>query len=218
MSSKTLITIAYGDYWERYGERFHTQCEALLEKPDEIIIVTDKPINTPYKNIVYVPEGGINEYSIGSYRQRGLDECKTEWMINIDIDDIMYSNYVSDLKEDVDMHLFTVKNNEMTMNNFENVITNFKSLKYISLGGFMNSAYKTEMLRRIGGYKVDFGWEDQILKGDIINSGASYYVDKTLRGERVLTTERSITKTQDEIRTRKYNETLEYFKSQIQRA
>lgn len=207
-----LVTIAYGFYWDLYGERFESMCDALEERPNRILIITDKPIKTKYENVVYVPETGFDDYTIGLYRQKALDLCECDWFIQFDIDDVMYPNYISNLNEEVDWHIFSVKNNEHAMRNLDNTFKRFYELKELSFGGYMNSAYKTSMLRKIGGYKTDFGWEDMILTCDLLHNKAKIYIDtSTLRGERLLHSKDSITKASTEKRQLKSDQTKEYF-------
>jgi hypothetical protein len=42
----TLCTIAYGDYWEKYSERYLESLKKLNRKPDQLLIVSDKPLET----------------------------------------------------------------------------------------------------------------------------------------------------------------------------
>lgn len=207
-----LVTIAYGVYWDLYGDRFESMCDALEEKPDRILILTDKPVKTKYENIVYIPETGFDDYTIGLYRQKALDLCDCDWFIQFDIDDIMYPNYITNLNEEVDWHIFSVKNNEEYMRYLDNTFKRFYELKELTFGGYMNSAYKTSMLRKIGGYKTNFGWEDMILTCDLLHNKAKIHIDSSvLRGERLLHSKDSITKSSSEKKTIKANETKQYF-------
>jgi len=211
--NKMLVTIAYGNYWERYGKRFESMCNALEEKPDRLVIITDKPIDTKYENIVYIPDSGFNDYTIGAYRQKALEICDCDWFIQFDIDDIMYPNYISNLNEKVDWHVFNIKNNDSVRLTLDHSVSNFYNLSYFSFGGILNSAIKTKKLKEIGGYKTTFGWEDLILSCDLIHNKATYYVDddSTIRGERLMYNEGSITKAPSEIRQRKSDETQVYY-------
>lgn len=205
-----LAAIAYGNYWERYGERFESMCNSLEETPDRVLILTDKPIVTKYENVVYIPQRGLNDYSIGDYRQRALDLCDCDWLIQIDIDDIMYPNYISDLNDDVDWHIFLKKNNEMAIKQLEKSIDNFYNTDYLPYGNLLNSAIKTQVLRQIGGFKTSYGWEDIVLACDLFHNNAKYFIDPTLRGERLLHNEGSLTKDPAAIRQRKSDETKKY--------
>jgi GR25 family glycosyltransferase involved in LPS biosynthesis len=211
--TKMLVTIAYGNYWERYGEHFESMCAALDEQPDRLVIITDKPITTKYENVVYIPNSGFNDYTIGAYRQKALAICDCDWFIQFDIDDIMYPNYISNLNENVDWHVFNIKNNDGVRLTLDHSVSNFYNLSYFSFGGILNSAIKTKKLKEIGGYKTTFGWEDLILSCDLIHNKATYYVDddSIIRGERLMFNEGSITKAPDEIRQRKSDETQVYY-------
>lgn len=209
--TKMLVTIAYGNYWERYGERFELMCSALEEKPDRLVIISDKPINTKYENIVHASE--LNTYSIGEYRQKALEICDCDWFIQFDIDDIMYPNYISNLNEGADWHIFNLKNNEHIRQTLDYSFSNFYNLSSLSFGGILNSAIKTSKLKEIGGYKTNFGWEDLILSCDLIHNKATYYIEheSVIRGERLINNEGSITKAPTEIRQLKSDQTKEYF-------
>ena len=45
----TVYTIAYGDYWERFGKKWEENMLKLDPAPDELFIVTDKEIDTKLK-------------------------------------------------------------------------------------------------------------------------------------------------------------------------
>lgn len=210
-STKMLVTTCYNDYWEKYGERFNQACAALEEKPDRILIVSDRPVNTPYENHVYVPDNHPAEYLLGAYRQKALELCDCDWLIQIDIDDIMYPNYCSNINDDCDWHIFNMKNNMHTL--IKHSIDNFYTIQSrgISFGGYSNSAFRTSMLRKFGGYKTDFGWEDMIVACDLVHNKARAYIDESpIRGERIHDNPGTITKGNAEVRTQKANETYAY--------
>ena len=211
--SKMLVTMAYGSYWGLYGKRFESMCDALEERPDRILILTDKPIETKYENVVHMPENGLDDYALGSYRKKSLELCNCDWLIQFDIDDVMYPNYISNLNEDADCHIFAVKHNEHAMMQLDNSVKKFYQLQDMPpFGGYMNSAFKTSILRKIGGYKANFGWEDIVLFCDLIHNKAKIHIDTSiLRGERVLHSSDSITKASTEKRMIKVNQTKEYF-------
>lgn len=212
--SKMLVTIAYGSYWDLYGSKFELMCEALDEQPHRIVVITDKPVKTKYENIVFIPDNGLDEYALGAYRQKALDICDCDWLIQFDIDDIMYPNYISNLNNDADWHVFLVKGNEYAAYGLNAGIDNFYNLKILSFGGHMNSAFKTAKLREIGGFKTNFGWEDIILVCDLIHNKSNIYIDHNItRGERVFTGSESITKAPPENRIIKSKQTDDYFNS-----
>jgi FkbM family methyltransferase len=209
-----LVTMAYGSYWDLYGKQFESMCDDLEEKPDRVVILTDKPVETKYENIVHVPENGLDDYALGSYRQKSLEICDCDWLIQFDIDDVMYPNYISNLNEDVDCHIFAVKYNEYAIMGLDNCIKGFYNLQNMpSFGGYMNSAFKSSTLRKFGGYKTNIGWEDIILMCDLVHNKAKFYIDTSvLRGERVLQSNTSsITKSSTQIKTFKADQTKEYF-------
>lgn len=209
--TKMLVTTCYNDYWEKYGERFNQACAALEEKPDRIVIVSDRPVNTPYENYVYVPDNHPNEYLLGAYRQKALELCDCDWLIQIDIDDIMYPNYCSNINDDCDWQIFDMKNN--MLRHIKHIIDNFYTLPRdgIAFGGYSNSAFRTSLLRKFGGYKTTFGWEDIIVACDMVHNKARAYVDQSIvRGERILSNPDTITKSSNELRLKKAYETYDY--------
>lgn len=195
MSTKMLYTVAYGAHWERYGQRFESMCRALEVRPNRIAIISDRPINTKHENIVITPSSKIS-HVVGEFRQKAIDVCDCDWLVQFDIDDIMYSNYLNYINEDCDWHVFSMRNNEMYMNEIQSMWDKFFDQELGHMGGFMNSAIRTTMLRKVGGYKLNYGWEDMILVIDMKyqNGRLAYDSPTDFRGERILNNPGSITK------------------------
>ena len=190
-----LYTTAYNSYWEKYGERFENACKALETKADRIVIISDVAITTDYENIVMKDHDAFDTYSLGKYRQKALTVCDCDWLVQIDIDDIMYPNYLNNINDSVDWHIFSMKNNECVMHNLNHHWDNFFQGDLMSpFGGLSNSAFKTSTLNRVGGYKGDIGWEDLILVCDLKFNNCTIFADTTeLRGERIMNNAGSLT-------------------------
>ena len=82
----TIITVCWGDYWERYGKRWSEAALAITCKP-EIIVVSDKPIYTQFK-VVY-----NDSKHAGLARNSGIQVATGEYVSCSDIDDIPYPHY-----------------------------------------------------------------------------------------------------------------------------
>lgn len=187
--SKTLYAIAYGDYWDRFGEKYTKSVDSLQTKPDNVIIISDKKLDTQFENIVYTPKCIDEKYKINFYRQYAVEICDTDWIIQSDLDDLMLPNYLDDLNEDVDIHLFHTKktnSNEMTFQMYNHIWNEMFNPNFYStlqsLIGCANSAYKLKKIKDVGGYKL-FGWEDLILFYDLKYNGASIFFDMSYRRE-----------------------------------
>ena len=204
-----LYTTAYNSYWEKYGERFENACKALESKPDRIVVISDEPVSTSYENII-LKHNSNDIYGLGKYRQKAYESCDCDWLVQIDIDDVMYPNYLNNLNEHVDWHIFHMKNNDGIMFRLNDWWEDFFSLDNIPFGGLMNSAFKLKALQKINGFTVDVGWEDLITICNLRFNDCTIFSDKdVIRGERILSNSGSIT-SDAKMAAAKANETQKY--------
>lgn len=213
-----LVTIAWGDYWERFGERFEAECQELNQHPERIVVISDKPIKTRYENVVFEPENvNLNDtHILNHYRRKSVEICDCDWLIQHDIDDEMYPNYCDDLKDDYDVHMFYLHNGEQIVLTYDQfaMINGIRHLKsdHLPLGGWMNSAIKKSMLDKCDAYKLGFGFEDMILSCDIFHHHGKFYTkDRTYRGKINRHTHGSLTKRNQSMSKQKILETRIYF-------
>lgn len=111
-TSITLYTMAWGGFWEKYGESWINQVLSLATKPEEIVIVTEKPIDCSklnflnVKNIVHVAPSDL-EYKTGHYRNIAIANSTSEWIVASDIDDVMGINFLCNIDNSAEVHGFS---------------------------------------------------------------------------------------------------------------
>ena len=171
----TLYTIAYGDYWEKYGERWEQNIKKLDPQPDEIYIISDKPIATDFKYYIYNNDHPVHKLSY--FRNYAVSKSTSLMTSAADIDDIHYSWFLKNVNFNFDIHYFSKKEHNNIVKTEEQI---FKYLKAFNLI-MTPSPIKTELLKKI---KYDaFGWEDRIMCIKLFKNGAKMFVDPTPRFE-----------------------------------
>jgi hypothetical protein len=165
----TIYTVAYGEHWERYGKQWEENMKKLDPQPDEIFIVTDKDIETDFKYYIFKSD------EIADYRNFAIEKTTSEMVCSADIDDIFYTNYIANIKFNVDVHIFSFdcpKNNNAR---------EMKSEEMLRQTYFLppHSAIKTEIVKKIK-YSI-FGWEDRVLCKKLFDSEANLHYGKTKR-------------------------------------
>jgi hypothetical protein len=106
MSTKTLCTRCFNGYWDIYGSKFIKGVKSLNTKPDEILIVSDAPIDAPsnYRVVLIEPIDEPTEgWNVGKYRQAMLDNAKCDWICAIDIDDFILPQFLDNINDDYDV-------------------------------------------------------------------------------------------------------------------
>ena len=185
----TLYTCAWGNYWEKYGGKWIEQVKNLNTQPDEVFIVSDKPLNNcPYK--VYICE--VKEPStISHFRKKAIDLTTTTWCTFSDLDDKMFPNYLDDLSPEYDVIAFSLKYfdvNEKDLN--KDWITTDPKYKKIwdeypinfgpQLMAYPNiSPIKTKILKNLKITK--YGWKDVNLFYQLRKLNVKIKTDPTLR-------------------------------------
>jgi glycosyltransferase involved in cell wall biosynthesis len=170
----TVYTIAWGDYWEKFGKRWTDHILNLNRKPDEIIIISDKHLETNFKVIV-------NKEPPAAWRFRNcaIKNASSSWLVPIDLDDNPLPNFIDNLNPEVDIHSFSLitSNGKIWNPSIENWndINNHDSINPIP----SCSAVKLDVLKNIKYRNV--GWEDWALWIDLKNNNALIYFDSTVR-------------------------------------
>jgi glycosyltransferase involved in cell wall biosynthesis len=168
----TIITICWGDYWERYGKRWSEAALAITSKP-EIIVVSDKPIDTPFK-VVY-----NDSKHAGLARNAGIQVATGDYVSCSDIDDIPYPCYFDGVDGKHDIIGFT-----LDIEGWGRMKPNpYMWIKALELNAtnplIVSSAVKRELLLKHPYRNV--GWEDWALWLDLRKAGATVKFDMTPR-------------------------------------
>lgn len=108
----TLYTMSWGGYWDRYGKTWSEYINKLNTRPDEIIIVSDEPLDMStisitdnIKNVVVQSLPG--QSNVSHYRNTAIENSSSEWVVASDIDDIPFENYLDNLDDSSDIHAFS---------------------------------------------------------------------------------------------------------------
>ena len=172
--SITVYTIVWGDYWERFGKRWTDRILNLDTRPTEVLIISDKPIDTNFKVIIdnQLP-------SAWKFRNLAIDYATSTWLIPIDLDDEPLPNFIDNLDSQVDIHAFSLmlssgKVWNPNIENWNNINDHRSSNPIPSC-----SAVKLDLLKRVK-YR-SLGWEDWALWIDLKNINSSVCFDSTIR-------------------------------------
>ena len=113
-STVTVYTMSWNGYWDKYSDLWCEDINSLNTIPDEIIIVSDAPIDTTklkhnnVKNIV--SPRTLNKRMTGIYRNIAVRSSTSDWIVAADIDDRYAPSFIDNIPEDSDMHGFTFYN------------------------------------------------------------------------------------------------------------
>lgn len=177
--SITLYTTSWNGFWKKYKNTFEDNVTRLRTKPDEIIIVSDEPIDTYFKNIVANKKG---PYPFPHFRNVAINNCKTDWIVSTDLDDLMFPNYLCDINYNVDVHAFSFLQNREYINVSKNkqlwneYFESDKSRFIIP----SSTAIRTNILKEARGYD-SYGFEDRLMYCKIKALGGSVYFDPSIR-------------------------------------
>jgi hypothetical protein len=103
----TLYTLAWDGYWDKHGKKWSYYINNLNTSPDEIIIVSDLPIETSFinhpnvKNIIKATD--TYQDIIALYRNIAIENSSCDWIVASDIDDMPLPNYLDGLDIDADI-------------------------------------------------------------------------------------------------------------------
>lgn len=99
----TTVTVAFGDYWGRFGDQYLTMAEALDPAPARMIVVTDVPREGSGRVDTVCAGEGLH---IADYWNYGNSLVDTEWVWGHGFDDLMYPSAFDGFDSDADCHGF----------------------------------------------------------------------------------------------------------------
>jgi hypothetical protein len=137
----TLHTASWNNYWDKYGQEWASNVNKFNTKPDEIIIVSDSPIdfsmlNYPNVKNVIVPIVGPHKV-LPYYRNEAIKVATSDWVVGSDLDDLPLENYLDDLNDLSDIHAFCFEDSEANRvysadsNALEETLFNISERNYI---------------------------------------------------------------------------------------
>lgn len=115
--TKSLITIAWNGYWEKYGKKWSSLVNNFNTSPNEIIIVSDRKVDTlllknnNIKNIVI--DKNFIHFKNSYFRNIGVQNSSCDWLVFSDLDDEPMANYLDGLDKDSDIHGFSFFDKEI---------------------------------------------------------------------------------------------------------
>jgi glycosyltransferase involved in cell wall biosynthesis len=170
----TIITAAWGNYWEKHGNQFTENISKLDPYPSEVIVVSDRPIDTNFRVIIE------SDLHLGMFRNAGIKNSTSDWIVLADLDDTQYVNYIDELDYNYDIISFSLIKPDGKIS--KGSAKKWKNLFDISARNAVvgTSAVKKELISKILYRKV--GWEDWVLWLDCKRAGATVKFDNTIRG------------------------------------
>lgn len=153
--SVTVTTAAWGNYWNTYGKRWTSFILKLDPQPTEVIVVSDRPIETNFKVVIE------KDLHLSSFRNAGIKTANSEWIVPSDLDDEPFSNYVKDLDSQYDIIAYSLINHKDEVysgnsKHWDDIYSTHSSNPIVG-----TSAVKRDLLLKTTYKKV--GWEDWYL-------------------------------------------------------
>lgn len=168
----TIVTVCWGNYWEKYGKRWTQAALSITSKP-EIIVVSDKEIDTQFK-VVY-----DTSKHAGLARNVGVQAATGEYVSCSDIDDIPYPHYFDGVDGEHDIIGFALDIEGYGRMNPDSYMWD-RALEINAQNPLIvSSAVKRELLLKHPYRNV--GWEDWALWLDLRKAGATVKFDMTPR-------------------------------------
>jgi len=104
--------MSWGNHWDVYGQAWSENVNKFNTIPDEIVIVSDKEIDTSLIKITdnvkifvsSVPDG-LKPHTY--YRNLAIEKSSSDWIVPSDLDDTPLPNYIDNLDDDSDIHGFS---------------------------------------------------------------------------------------------------------------
>lgn len=178
--------MAWNGYWEKHSQAWIQSINNLNTTPDEIIIVSDKEIDTSQititdkiKNLVVSVDSGRT--TLSHYRNVAIENASFDWLVASDIDDKPFCNYLDDLDPDADIHAFSfVDGNQTYYPNKNSLLYRLKNKnnEHLIPG---TSAIKKDLFKKIR-YE-NCCHEDQTFYSTAYAIGAHLGFDKNIRFE-----------------------------------
>lgn len=168
------MTAAWGDYWLRYGERWSNCVRQMNPQPDQVIVVSDKPIETEFEVVIET------DIHLASFRNAGVRASTGTWFIPADLDDEPYPHYCANLP-DADIVAFALQIGDSIWQGNPDYWD--KALELSTPNPLVScSAIKRDLVMQVPYRKV--GWEDWALWLDLKMAGAKVHFDNTPRFKR----------------------------------
>lgn len=175
-----MITISISSY--NYEKFLPDAIESALNQtvPCEVIVVNDGSTDNSLEIARKYPVKVINQVNKGlsSARNTGLMNCKTDWILFLDADDVLLPNCVEKIEhkiKETEADVIGLSFKEFGIRDTiiqlmpEPKLEEFKVANRI---GYC-SAIKTDVLREVGGYspRMLWGYEDYALWFDLLTRG-----------------------------------------------
>jgi glycosyltransferase involved in cell wall biosynthesis len=142
--------------------------------PDQVIIVSDKPIDTEFEVVIET------DIYLSSFRNAGVKAATGTWFIPADLDDEPYPNYCDNLP-DADIVAFALQMGDSVWRGnpgyWENALDLSTPNPLVSC-----SAIKRDLVMQVPYRRV--GWEDWALWLDLKRAGARVHFDHKPRFKR----------------------------------
>jgi hypothetical protein len=168
----TIVTICWGNYWETYGKQWLQAATAISGKP-EIIIVSDKPLDTEHRVVINTTKHA------GLARNAGIQVATGDYVSCSDIDDVPYTHYFDGVDGVHDIIGFAL-DIEGGGSMIPDSDTWDRALEINAQNPLIvSSAVKRDLLLKHPYRNV--GWEDWALWLDLRKAGASVKFDMTPR-------------------------------------
>jgi hypothetical protein len=168
----TIVTVCWGDYWERYGQRWLQAATAISCKP-EIIIVSDNPLDTEHRVVINTTKHA------GLARNAGIQVATGDYVSCSDIDDLPYTHYFDGVDGVHDIIGFALDIEGGGRMNPDPYMWDRAFEINAQNPLIVSSAVKRELLLKHPYRNV--GWEDWALWLDLRKAGASVKFDMTPR-------------------------------------
>ena len=180
VSTKTLYTCVWNGYWERFGQKWLKQINLLNTKPNQIFVVSDKPLpDCPYE--VILASSNYKPYPITDFRQKAVDYTTSDWWCGADIDDDMLPNFLDNINDEYDIHAhypFYVSDELVKQKQWEwETMFDRNTVESRPVHGqaFIKSKY-------IKQFKISkYGWQDASIFYELRSRKCSVYFDQTIR-------------------------------------
>jgi len=173
MSTVTITTAAWGGYWEKYGKTWTNHILQLNPAPTEVIVVSDKPIDTQFTVVIET------DCNLGVFRNAGIRAASSTWIVPSDLDDTPLPNYLEGIDDNYDIIAFNLEDHKgriylSSVEAWNNIFNNDTRNPLVSC-----SAVKRELLLKVPYRKI--GWEDWALWIDLKRANAVVKFDSIPR-------------------------------------
>lgn len=110
-----IVTVAYGDTYRAFLPEWARAVQALTTQPDHFAIVTDRIDKHVEEAIDLLPPRGVAFTSDTPFRHHpqvlvneAIREVPTDWVVKIDVDDLILPHALDNLPEDADVLMYGI--------------------------------------------------------------------------------------------------------------